>query len=102
MKQEHNRWSDLIEPRRWIVSGARFISLEKPSTQKGKDMSKGDHPYVDVELLEIKKETDSAILIVTKDDREVWIPLSQVSTIRRSTPPSIEVAEWLASNEDLI
>ena len=54
-----------------------------------------------VTFRELKAETDDAILVVTRDEREVWIPFSQITTINRGDPPSIDISEWLANKEDL-
>lgn len=57
--------------------------------------------YTEVEVSSIQRETDKAILIETKDGRDVWVPLSQVSAIHHSEPPSLEIATWFVNKEDL-
>lgn len=59
-------------------------------------------PTHEVEVSKIKHETAAAILVETKDGRDVWVPLSAVDAIHRTEPPSLEIHEWLCKREDLI
>lgn len=54
-----------------------------------------------VTLKKIVHETDAAILVRTRDERDVWLPLSQVDKIVRGDPPSITVEDWLAEERGL-
>lgn len=59
---------------------------------------------VDVKDVEILNETDSAILVRTEEGEEVWLPLSQVESIHRSTHKGgdwLVVKRWLAEKKGL-
>jgi hypothetical protein len=67
-------------------------------------MSASDYVHLDVLL--IKKETDMAFLLVLEDDeRELWVPKSQVSNSddydEGDTDCTVSVSEWFASKEGL-
>lgn len=59
---------------------------------------------VEVDVVRFVHETGSAILIKVEDDREVWVPLSQVSEIHRTKGGggTIVVSDWFARKEDLL
>ena len=49
------------------------------------------------------RETDNAILVATYDEREVWLPFSQIDEIDRYPDGHAEIllADWLVRKEDL-
>lgn len=52
----------------------------------------------------IKKETEKALLVIdTSSGEEVWLPLSQVEKILRSTDGTAEVtmSDWIAGQKGL-
>lgn len=50
----------------------------------------------------ILRETDAALLLETKDGREVWLPFSQVEYIKRGKDfDSLDISDWIAEKKDL-
>lgn len=60
---------------------------------------------VEVDVQEIRR-TKSAILVLDADDREVWLPLSQVAILEEDLLPGgvmkLLIPEWLAMKTRLI
>lgn len=60
--------------------------------------------YVHLDVAEIKKITDKAMLVDIEDE-EVWIPLSQIADAENyqegDTDCTVSVTEWFAGKEGL-
>lgn len=53
----------------------------------------------------IKHETDAALLLITEDGEEKWIPFSLIERIIRTKNKGqdvVEVQRWFAEKEELI
>jgi len=61
-----------------------------------------DEKTVRVTVAEIRVERALAMMVVTDDGEEVWIPMSQVEEIHRSDPPEIVMSEWCAVRKGLL
>lgn len=57
---------------------------------------------VRIDVEEIKRETDAAILVLYNDE-DVWIPLSQVHSIHRDPDRlHLYVTPWIAKQKGLV
>lgn len=51
-------------------------------------------------VAEIKHETANALLIITEDGEEVWLPFSQVHEIHKDTvSPRVAMTAWIAKKK---
>ena len=75
-------------------------------------MSRGyredDEPDVTVEGVKIKRTSEKAILIITAEDEEVWLPKSQLRGASEGfefktgpDPVSVTMSAWIAGEKDL-
>jgi len=67
-------------------------------------MSKEDTYWM--ECTQVKKDTGKALLCVTKEHGEVWVPHSQIhddsETYKEGTSGTLGVTEWFAKKEGWI
>jgi hypothetical protein len=68
------------------------------------DLIMNNSQYVEITNVDIRHETDSAVLIA-KDGEQYWIPFSQVGVIHRHKnvgQSSIEMTQWIANQKGFI
>lgn len=68
-------------------------------------MSRSDGPNIDV-TVRIKHETQRAYLVTEDDDREVWVPKSQIVSMEIVDEANkiclMTISEWLAKEKEFI
>lgn len=68
-------------------------------------MSRSDGPNIDF-TVRIKHETQRAYLITEDDDREIWVPKSQIVSMEVLDESNriclMTISEWLAKEKELI
>lgn len=61
--------------------------------------------YVDLEVVEIKAETQKAFLVLLDDDSEHWIPFSQIDGAEKHSAGDkdvvLSITEWIAEEKGL-
>ncbi len=48
------------------------------------------------------RETENAVLIEVEDGEQMWIPLSQVESMRKAADGHIVLSQWIANQKGLI
>ena len=56
---------------------------------------------VEVEVDAIVRETDEAVLVIYEGE-EVWLPLSQIDSMRKGQNPSITAARWILEKKGML
>jgi hypothetical protein len=68
-------------------------------------MGTSDFDWITIEDVEVKTETDKALLCTFSDGKEVWIPKSQVGVDSEAYAPGMSgtlvVPRWLAEKDEL-
>lgn len=62
------------------------------------------HSWVEVRVSVVKKKTPAAVLVITYDGDEVWLPLSQLECDEieeGETDITVSIPRWLADEKEL-
>lgn len=67
-------------------------------------MAREEKPDVTVRDVQIKRESDKALLIITVDKEELWVPKSQVrggTAVKAGDKGTVVLSAWIAGEKGL-